>query len=74
MSDILPTRLKVDAIVEATMEVRFEPEASPLPEILYGKLASVDEWKSYKQVRLPTADIPHQARLLDAKLRGVAPV
>lgn len=69
MTDTLPKKLKNDAILEAVLEVRFEPDASLLPEIVFGRFADAEAWRSFRQARLPTADIPAPIRRADATLR-----
>ena len=69
MTNSLPRKLKTDAILEAVLEVRFEPDPNLVPEILFGRFADVDEWRGFKQVRLPTADIPAPIRRADPALR-----
>jgi uncharacterized protein (TIGR04255 family) len=65
----LPKKLKSDAILEAVLEIRFEPDPSLVAEILFGRFADVPDWREFKQVRLPTADIPAPIRRADPNLR-----
>jgi uncharacterized protein (TIGR04255 family) len=65
----LPKKLKNDAILEAVLEIRFEPEPNLVAEILFGRFADVSEWREFKQVRLPTADIPAPIRRANPSLR-----
>ncbi|MEW9838616.1 TIGR04255 family protein [Mesorhizobium marinum] len=69
MTKSLPKKLKSDAIVEAVLELRFEPDSSSVPEIIFGRFADVEVWRGFKQARLPTADIPAPIRRADAGLR-----
>lgn len=69
VSSKLPTKLKNDAILEAVLEIRFEPDPNLVAEILFGRFADVPEWREFKQVRLPTADIPAPIRRADPNLR-----
>jgi uncharacterized protein (TIGR04255 family) len=66
----LPIRIDPDAIIEALFELRFDA-VSPLPEVLFGRLASVPAWSSFQARRLPTYDLPAQFRDSDANLRFV---
>ena len=65
----LPKKLKVDAIVEAVLELRFEPDPHAIVELLIGRLADTERWKSFNQVRLPVADVPSALRQADPNLR-----
>ncbi|RWM08957.1 TIGR04255 family protein [Mesorhizobium sp.] len=69
MNEKLPKRLKSDAILEAVMEIRFEPDPSLVSEIIFGRFADVDEWRDFRQARLPTADIPAPIRRADPNFR-----
>jgi uncharacterized protein (TIGR04255 family) len=69
VTDELPKKLKTDAISEAAFEIRFEPDPSLVPEILFGRFADAGEWRSFRQARLPTADIPAPIRRADPTLR-----
>jgi uncharacterized protein (TIGR04255 family) len=69
VADELPKKLKTDAISESTFEIRFEPDPSLVPEILFGRFADADEWRTFRQARLPTADIPAPIRRADPNLR-----
>lgn len=69
MPERLPRKLKVDAIVEAVFEIRFEPDPSLMSEILFARLADKAEWRFFKQARLPIADIPAPIRRADPELR-----
>jgi uncharacterized protein (TIGR04255 family) len=62
----IPRKLKIDPIVEALWEVRFA--SNDIPEVVVGKLASREEWKSFKSQRLPVADIPTALREADPEL------
>lgn len=64
----LPKRLKADAILETTFEIRFDTDASIIPEIMFGRLADAVEWKAFRPARLPTADIPAPIRRSDPNL------
>jgi uncharacterized protein (TIGR04255 family) len=63
----VPKKLKIDAIVEALLEVRFETET--MPEILLGRLADYGPWKGFTQRRLPAYDLPAVMRQADPNLR-----
>jgi uncharacterized protein (TIGR04255 family) len=63
----IPKKLKDDPIVEALFEVRFTSK-EVVPEVVLGKLASREEWKAYKTVRLPIADFPAAIRDSDPNL------
>jgi uncharacterized protein (TIGR04255 family) len=65
----LPNKLKNDAILEAILEIRFEPDPNLVAEVLFGRFADVPEWRGFKQVRLPTADIPAPIRRANPGLR-----
>jgi uncharacterized protein (TIGR04255 family) len=65
----LPKRLKIDAIIEAVLEIRFEPDPSVVPEIVIGRFADVDEWRAFRHARLPGADIPAPIRRADPFLK-----
>lgn len=69
MGNELPNKLKHDAIVEATFEMRFDPDPSTIPEVLIGRLADTGLWKGFQQRRLPGADIPSSFRRADPNLR-----
>lgn len=59
----LPKKLKKDAIAEALCEVRFECEESvSLPEIVVGKLAEFQLWRSFQKVRLPVSEVVPENR------------
>lgn len=59
--------LKQDGIKEALFEIRFETPV--MPEAVIGRLTDAAAWADFAPVRLPTADMPHQMRLMDANLR-----
>jgi uncharacterized protein (TIGR04255 family) len=63
----LPERIEPDAILEALIELRFEP--ADLPEAVLGRLLDVPAWSGYNQTRLPMADIPQPIREIDTNLR-----
>ena len=66
-----PKKLKIDPIVEAIFEVRFEcDESISLPEIVVGKLAENAEWSDFEKVRLPISDIPVAIRSKDPNLKN----
>jgi uncharacterized protein (TIGR04255 family) len=65
----IPRKLKVDAILEAVIELRFEPDSLLVPEIIFGRFADVELWKDFRQARLPMADIPAPIRRADPNLR-----
>jgi uncharacterized protein (TIGR04255 family) len=69
LSDGLPNKLKHDAIIEATFEIRFDAEPSLVAEVLFGRLADTPDWRAFIQRRLPTADIPAALRRADPNLR-----
>jgi uncharacterized protein (TIGR04255 family) len=62
----LPRKLKTDAVAEALLEVRFD--STELGELVVGKLASHEMWKSFPSNRLPFADIPAPIRQADPNL------
>src|SRR5262245_58805243 len=62
----IPHKLKIDPIAEALWEVRFA--SNDIPEVVVGKLASREEWRSFKSQRLPAADIPAALRETDPQL------
>ncbi len=68
MTTNFPT-LETDAIREAVFEVRFDPSKDFIPEIFYGRMSDSEEWKSYKPVRLPIADIPDAVRRSESSLQ-----
>jgi uncharacterized protein (TIGR04255 family) len=65
----LPTKLKNDAILEAVVEIRFEPDPSLVPEIFIGRFADHKDLSGFKHARLASADIPAQIRKADPHLR-----
>ena len=67
--DTLPTKLKNDAILEAVLEARFEPDPSLVPEIFIGRFADNPKWSGFKHARLAPADIPAPIRRADPNLR-----
>ena len=69
LNDGLPKKLKHDAILEATFEVRFDADPSLVAEVLFGRLADRSDWQGFTQRRLPTADIPAALRRADPNLR-----
>jgi len=67
----LPERIDPDAIVEAILEIRFDL-VSPLPEVLFGRLSEIPQWKAFtQQRRLPAYEMPAAFRDADANLRFV---
>jgi uncharacterized protein (TIGR04255 family) len=60
----IPRKLKSDPIVDALFEVRFT--TTEVPEVVLGKLAS--NWKEFRTVRLPLAEIPSPIRDQDPNL------
>lgn len=74
MTDDLPRKLKDDAVTEANFEIRFDPDPSSIPEVLYGRLADTSEWRGFTQKRLPAADIPAALRRADPNLRYQASI
>jgi hypothetical protein len=74
LNENLPKKLKHDAIVEATFEVRFEAEISSVAEVLLGRLADTPVWSGFTPRRLPTADIPSALRRADPNLRYQAAI
>src|SRR5437868_4093637 len=60
-----PAKLKLDAIVEALLEIQFEHAETA--ERVVGKLAN--SWPDYETTRLPLADMPLGFREGDANLR-----
>jgi uncharacterized protein (TIGR04255 family) len=67
----IPSKLKVDAIVEAAFEIRFDTPT--LPEVLFGRFVDTPGWQQFRQVRLPAYEIPDPIRQVDRNLR-YAPV
>jgi uncharacterized protein (TIGR04255 family) len=60
--------LRPDAIIEAVLEIRFDaPEG--LPELFFGRLCEVPEWKAFQQMRLPAYEIPPSLRTAQPMLR-----
>jgi uncharacterized protein (TIGR04255 family) len=74
LNENLPKKLKHDAIVEATFEVRFDSEISSVAEVLLGRLADNPTWNGFTQRRLPAADIPAGLRRVDPNLRYQAAI
>lgn len=68
MTRELPSRISPDAILEAIVEIRFDPGV--LPEIFMGKLLSSKVFQGLTPTRLPQADIPMSAREVDPALRA----
>jgi uncharacterized protein (TIGR04255 family) len=66
----LPRRIEPDAIVEALVELRFDV-VSPLPEILFGRLAELRPWTGFVQRNLPAYQVPAAFRESDVNLRFV---
>lgn len=67
--DRLPIKLKNDAILEAVVEVRFEPDPSLVPEIFIGRFADNKALTDFRPARLTSADIPARIRQVDPNLR-----
>jgi uncharacterized protein (TIGR04255 family) len=67
--DRLPTKLKNDAILEAILEARFEPDPSLVPEIFIGRFADNAGWSGFRHARMASADIPAPIRQVDPNLR-----
>ncbi len=63
----VPRKLKHDAIIEALIEIRFETLTKP--EFLLVRLSEMEEWKGFKESRLPAFGIPEQIREVDPNLR-----
>jgi len=63
----LPKKLKVDAIVESVLEIRFE--GSIAPELVMARLIDNGSWANFKDNRLPISEIPEQIRVNDAGLK-----
>lgn len=59
--------LKQDGIKETLFEIRFETPV--MPEAVIGRLTDAAAWADFTPTRLPTADMPHQMRIMDANLR-----
>jgi hypothetical protein len=70
----LPKKLKVDAILEAVLDIRFEPDPSLVSEVIIGRFADVAELRGFRQARLPTADIPAPMRRANPDLKFFASV
>lgn len=69
MGNTIPKKLRIDAILEAVFEIRFELDALVPPEIVFGRFADFDQWRQFNLARLPTADIPAPMRRADPNLR-----
>ena len=67
MTDALPKKLKNDAIVEFTFEIRFN--CDELQEIILGRLTDWSTWKGYKKEALPISNIPVAIRTQDPGLK-----
>jgi uncharacterized protein (TIGR04255 family) len=65
----LPKKLKHDAILEAILEIRFDPAPSIVPEIFMGRFADRTEWSGFRYARLAAADMPAAMRSFDPILR-----
>ena len=65
--EMLPNKLKDDAIVEAICQVRFV--TSEVPEVVVGRLSDDPSWKDFKRERLSVSDIPAPIRQADENLR-----
>jgi hypothetical protein len=52
----LPTKLKDDAILEAVLEIRFEPAPMVVPEIFLGQFVGAPAWAGFRAARLGAAD------------------
>lgn len=59
----MPDRLKIDAIIEAICEVRFDMATTP--EVLLGRLVDYRPWQDFVQRRMPAHDIPEPLRQAD---------
>jgi uncharacterized protein (TIGR04255 family) len=66
----LPPRIEPDAIIEALIEIRFDA-VSPLPEVLFGRLAELSVWRGFTQRTLPAYNMPAVFRDQDPNLRFV---
>ncbi|WP_316202831.1 MULTISPECIES: TIGR04255 family protein [unclassified Bradyrhizobium] len=75
MTDDYPKKLKHDAIIEVSFEIRFDlEEGSPLSEVILGRLADAEPWRGFVQRRLPAADIPAVLRRGDPNLKYQAAI
>ncbi len=61
--------LEHDAIREAVFEMQFQKSSDMVTEIFLGKVADFDDWRAYKQIRLPISEIPESLRRADPKLQ-----
>jgi uncharacterized protein (TIGR04255 family) len=65
-----PRKLKVDAIAEALIEVRFDcPDAVAMPEAVVTALARYPQARGFAVQRLPIADLPTFVRTQDPNLK-----
>ena len=64
---MIPNKLKDDAIIETTCEVKFETDISP--EIVLGRLSDEARWSDYERITLQTMDIPLSVRERESGLR-----
>lgn len=65
----LPKKIAPDPIAEAIFEVRFTSKLeAQMPELVMAELANNPEWRAFKKVRLPIADLPMQIRMQDPNL------
>ena len=69
VTEKLPKKLRVDAILEVLFDVRFEPDRSLVAEVIIGRFADIPELRGFNHVRLPSADIPAQFRRADPNLK-----
>jgi uncharacterized protein (TIGR04255 family) len=59
--------LKQDGIKEALFEIRFETPV--VPEAVIGRLTDAEVWADFAPIRMSSADIPQQLRMVDPNLR-----
>jgi len=66
-SELVPEKLKNDAIVEAIFEIRFS--TSTIPEVFFGRISEYEPWRDFKQASLPISQFPVALRQADPNLR-----
>lgn len=69
--DVIPIKLRDDAIVEAVCQVHFST-AVELPEVVLGRLSDFGDKGEFRVTRLPAADIPAVVRRNDPNFRHQA--
>jgi uncharacterized protein (TIGR04255 family) len=66
-SQLIPEKLRNDAIVEAIFEIRFS--TSTIPEVLFGRISEFESWRDFKPASLPISQFPVALRQADPNLR-----